>query len=252
VSVRLSFAHLNRRFPGPPPTLALEDISFVVEPASFTAMVGPSGCGKSTLLHIAAGLDSQYDGTFERVPEGAKVACLFQSPRLLPWLTARRNVTFILESCGWNRGAALARAEEVLELVGLGAFHDRFPSQLSGGMQQRVSLARALAVEPAVLLMDEPFAALDELTARRMREELLQICAANELTVLFVTHNIYEACYLADRVLVMSAHPGTIVADVPIGIGRPRVYSDPRLAEFADHVYSFIQDGTAPAVYDGD
>ena len=245
MSVKLSFTDVSRHFTGEETTVALEKVSLELEQGSFTAIIGPSGCGKSTLLHIAAGLDTQYEGTFIRSPEDAKVACLFQSPRLLPWMSAYDNVLFILKSCGWNHDDASKQASGMLDMVGLTRFHDRFPTQLSGGMQQRVALARALAVEPGVLLMDEPFAALDELTARRLREELIQLCHPQERTIMFVTHNIFEACYLADRVVVMSAHPGTIKTEIPIDIERPREFDDVRISEYCSEVYGYIEDGWA-------
>src|SRR5262249_2361431 len=150
-------------------------ISLDVTPGSLTAIVGPSGCGKTTLLNIAAGLDTGYRGTFKLDPSDAVAAYLFQSPRLMPWLTASRNVAFVLEGRGVPKAEARARAEDMLRLVGLDPVGERFPAQLSGGMQQRVALARALAVKPALLLMDEPFASLDELTARRLRQELAEL-----------------------------------------------------------------------------
>jgi NitT/TauT family transport system ATP-binding protein len=246
MSARLVFRGVSRVFRnGRDTSVALSGLDLTLEPGSFTAVVGPSGGGKTTLLHIAAGLDTQYTGEFKREPATATLACLFQQPRLLPWHNARDNVAFVLETRGVAKGAARARADELLALVGLTPAAARFPSQLSGGMQQRVALARALAVDPDLLLMDEPFSALDELTAARLREELLALCAKKARTILFITHDIAEACYLAERVVVMSAHPGRVVADVTIDLPRPRRPDDPRLTEYAARVLSFIDNGLA-------
>jgi NitT/TauT family transport system ATP-binding protein len=247
MTARLVFRNIGRTFQaGRETTVAVRGINLSFERGSFTAMVGPSGCGKSTLLNIAAGLDTEYEGSFAREPADATLACLFQQPRLLLWLSARNNVAFVLEARGVAKRDARRRANEMLDLVGLSAGADKFPAQLSGGMQQRVSLARALAVNPDLLLMDEPFSALDELTAAHLREELVSLCAQKKRTVLFVTHNIHEACYLAERVIVLSAHPGTVVTEVIVDVPRPRGIDDPRLVEFAAHVRGFI-DRSEPA-----
>jgi NitT/TauT family transport system ATP-binding protein len=241
MTARLVFRNVGRTFrAGRDTTVAVRNVNLSLEPGSFTAMVGRSGCGKSTLLNIAAGLDAGYEGYFTREPADTRLACLFQQPRLLMWLSARDNVAFVLEGRGIARREARRRAEEMLGLVGLGADAGRFPAQLSGGMRQRVALARALAVDPGLLLMDEPFSMLDELTAALLREELAALCAHKARTVLFVTHNIHEACYLAERVVVMSPHPGTVVAEVLVGVPRPRRPDDPRLAECAARVRRFI------------
>jgi NitT/TauT family transport system ATP-binding protein len=247
MSARLVFHNIGRTFrAGRHATVAVKGVNLSLERGSFTAMVGRSGCGKSTLLHIAAGLDTGYEGSFAREPATATLACLFQQPRLLPWQSARNNVAFVLEARGLGKREARRRADEMIDLVGLSAAAGKFPAQLSGGMQQRVSLARALAVDPNLLLLDEPFSALDELTATRLRGELVGLCAEKERTVLFATHNIQEACYLADRIIVLSAHPGTVVADVSVDVPRPRHIDDPRLVEIATHVRSLI-DRNAPS-----
>lgn len=222
-------------------TVALDGVSLEVAQKQFTALVGPSGCGKSTLLHIAAGLDTQFQGSMTSPdPElTERRACVFQAPRLLPWLTAQENVEFVLRDRPREQAAQAAR--HCIELVGLHGFENRFPSQLSGGMQQRVSLARALAINPSVLLMDEPFSALDEITARRLRIELLRIHAAEPHTVLFVTHNVTEAAYLADRIIVMSARPGRIIADINVGIPYPRDYESPEVAAVARDIVRHLK-----------
>jgi NitT/TauT family transport system ATP-binding protein len=222
---------------------ALGGVTLTAPGRTLTAIVGPSGCGKSTLLHIAAGLDSQYSGDVI-LPAGTGVrgmAYVFQTPRLLPWLTSAQNVSFVLEERGQSARAAGAAARRALGMVGLAGFEDRFPGQLSGGMQQRVALARALATEPDVLLMDEPFGSLDEITARRLRAELLRLHEASPHTVLFVTHNVTEAAFLADRVAVMSARPGRIVAEVPVDLPHPRDYDDPAVTAVAREITRLLR-----------
>ena len=242
MSARLHFTGLSRRFQvGDEETTALESISLDIEPGSFVALVGPSGCGKSTLLHIAAGLDTGFTGNFTREPARARLACLFQQPRLLPWKTVSDNVRFVLESHSMPPGEIGETVGRVLSMVDLAEVAERFPAQLSGGMQQRTALARALAVDPDVLLMDEPFSALDELTATAMRREVARIFAEKSRTVLLVTHNIMEACFLADRIVVMSRRPGRITADVSVDLASPRRLSDPGLSALADRVLSFIE-----------
>lgn len=245
MSAELAFEEVSRTFHTSKRAVdALRDVSMSIPAGSFTAVVGASGCGKSTLLNIAAGLDSQYTGRFACRPADAGVAYLFQQPRLLPWLNARRNVALVLESHGMSKREARARADATLVLVGLEGFEDHYPGLLSGGMQQRVSLARALVVDPAVMLMDEPFSALDELTARRLRGELVALYEAAPRTVLFVTHNILEASFLADRVVVMGTSPGRIVGEVHIDMSRPRDIDDPALAIHAKRVTVLIgEDG---------
>jgi ABC-type nitrate/sulfonate/bicarbonate transport system ATPase subunit len=235
----VAFQDVQKWFPTPNGQLqALAGVSFSAPGRALTAIVGPSGCGKSTLLHIAAGLDTQYTGTVT-LPAGVDargMAYVFQAPRLLPWLTAAQNVSFVLEERGQSGREAAQAARRALAMVGLVGFEDRFPSQLSGGMQQRVALARALATEPRVLLMDEPFGSLDEITARRLRAELLRLHEANPQTVLFVTHNVTEAAFLADRVVVMSARPGRIVAEIPVNLPHPRDYDDPAITAVAREI----------------
>jgi NitT/TauT family transport system ATP-binding protein len=246
MTARLVFDDLGRSFgQGAATVPVLAGINLVLEPGSFTALVGPSGCGKSTLLHIAAGLDTQYRGRFARTPANSVTACLFQQPRLLPWLTARKNIAFVLESHGVGRAEVDRRTAEMLALVGLSGAADRFPSELSGGMQQRTALARALAVDPDFLLMDEPFSALDELTAAQLREEVLALDAQKDRTILFVTHNVREACTLADRIIVLNRRPGTIVADLAVDLPKPRAPDSRPLVELAERVLGFIGGNSA-------
>jgi ABC-type nitrate/sulfonate/bicarbonate transport system ATPase subunit len=219
---------------------ALSGVNLAIAPNTFTALVGPSGCGKTTLLHIIAGLDTEYEGEFASRAAAGDVAFLFQEPRLLPWLSAQANLAFIQEARGVPRKQAMATAKQFLDLVGLSGFERQFPSQLSGGMQQRVAMARALMVNPAIMLMDEPFASLDELTARRLRMELLRLYQENPHTVIFVTHNVTEAAYLADRVIVLGRNPGSIVADISVDLPRPRDYDGPEVAKVARAIIAHL------------
>jgi NitT/TauT family transport system ATP-binding protein len=206
---------------------ALSQISLRIHAGQFVSIVGPSGCGKSTFLNIVDGL---IDPTGGEIRVGGKTvtgpgrdrAMVFQDSSLLPWFSVTRNVMFGLECQGMDKKEARQRAQAFIDMVGLAGFEQHYPHELSGGMQQRVNLARALAVDPDLLLMDEPFAALDPQTREMMQGELLRIWEAAEKTVLFITHAISEAIYLSDRVLVMSARPGEIIADIPIEISRPR------------------------------
>jgi NitT/TauT family transport system ATP-binding protein len=216
---------------------ALDNVSLHVASGEFVTILGPSGCGKSTLLNILSGLDTQFTGRIslegDPVTVGAhgrtRIAYLFQEPRLLPWRTVRGNVELALSAAGIPNSEWGDRCDRWIDLVGLKGFADFYPLQLSGGMQQRTAIARAFAVEPDILLMDEPFSALDELTARRMREELLTLWEADRHTVVFVTHNSLEAVYLSDRILIMNRGPSSRVCDeVSLShLSRPRSYDDP-------------------------
>jgi NitT/TauT family transport system ATP-binding protein len=210
--------------------VALRDVSLVVGEGEFVSVIGPSGCGKSTLLRLIAGLIGPSAGTITIAGEPPaqararrELGFVFQEPTLLPWRTALENVTLLLEVA--RRGSAAQRRQrglELLGLVGLAEFADARPAKLSGGMQRRVGIARALALDPKILLMDEPFGALDEITRQRMNMELLNVWAQRATTALLVTHNVGEAVFLSDRVLVMAADPGRMIAEVPIDLPRPR------------------------------
>lgn len=206
---------------------ALEDITLEVGEGEFVSLVGPSGCGKSTLLKILAGLISPTNGQIllrGKLAEGPQsdIGVVFQEATLLPWLTVLRNVLVPADVAGIPRARLQQRALELLDLVGLGGFHNKYPNELSGGMQQRVAICRALLRHPAILLMDEPFGALDALTRDRMNIELLRIWQAERNTVFFVTHSIPEAVTLSDRVVVMSPRPGKVLDVMNIDLPRPR------------------------------
>ncbi len=209
---------------------ALEDISMSVGVGRFVVIVGPSGCGKTSLLMMLAGLRAQSEGKvlcYGRPipdPDPQRVGVIFQEASLFPWLSALDNIEFPLSLRGAPREERRRRAEAMLTLVGLDGFGARYPHELSGGMKQRVSIARGLVQDPPVLLMDEPFAALDEQTRMTMGHELLRIWNTTRKTVVFVTHSLTEAVYLADEVLVMSARPGRIIDRIPIPLPRPRTY----------------------------
>lgn len=206
---------------------ALAEVTTQIHAGEFVSVVGPSGCGKSTLLRIAAGLVRPSTGFARlggRVVDGTQtdIGIVFQSPVLLPWKRAIDNILFQIEMRGLSRREHVGRARALIELVGLTGFEDKYPSELSGGMQHRVSLCRALIHDPQVLLMDEPFASLDAMTRDQMNIELLQIRQESRKTILFVTHSIAEAVFLSNRVLVMSPRPGRIVVDVPIELDEER------------------------------
>lgn len=215
---------------------ALDGASCSVAAGEFVCILGPSGCGKSTLLNILSGLDSDYEGSAEihgrpvreQIRAGVRIGYVFQEPRLMPWRTVRQNIEFALAAGRLPASQWRASIDRALALVELSDFGDFYPLQLSGGMQQRASIARAFAIEPDILLMDEPFSALDELTARRLRQQLLTIWGAYRSTVLFVTHNAFEATYLSDRILMMVKGPGgKFCNEIDMtSLGRPRSYED--------------------------
>jgi NitT/TauT family transport system ATP-binding protein len=211
---------------------ALDQVSLEVPPGEFTCLIGASGCGKSTLLSLVAGLEQPTSG--EVSTGGAKVAFMFQEPALFPWLTAAGNVGLALRARG--QAERRQRTAELLETVRLTGFGGKRPHQLSGGMRQRVALARALAQDADVLLMDEPFGALDAMTRDVLHDELDRICGGRALTVLFVTHNVREAVRLGDRVIVLSSRPGRVIAEFDVPIERPRRIDSAPVAELAAQV----------------
>ena len=231
--MQISVQHLTHTFPSKPPRQALADLSFEVAAGQFAAIVGPSGCGKSTLLRLAAGLLKPTDGQLlldgsppSQAARGRRIAWMAQSPALLPWLTAHANAALALRFHRRDRPPRLS-PEEALRLVGLSDAGGAHPFTLSGGMQQRLALARTLTLDADLWLMDEPFSSLDELTREQLSTELLSLWQPLRPTVLWVTHNIYEALRLADRVLVLSPRPAHLLADLPVLLPRPRRENDP-------------------------
>ena len=233
-----------------------EDISFEVNPSEFISLVGPSGCGKTTFLRILDGLIPHDDGEIlldgkTIIKPGPDKGFVFQDSSLLPWRTVMDNIILGLELQGVDKREARKKAERYVALVGLAGFEQHYPHELSGGMQQRVNLARALIVDPQVLLMDEPFASLDAQTREIMQAELLKMWNQTKKTVIFVTHQIEEAIFLADRVVVFSARPARIREIVKVGIPRPRSLNVKRTKEFldlADRVWGIIQDEVLKAM----
>ena len=226
---------------GPSATPALDRVSLDVAPGEFVCLIGASGCGKSTLLTLVAGLDTPTSGQVSTGSAGERgggrgVAMMFQEAGLFPWLTASGNVELALRAQGVPRAQRRQRAAELLEAVHLGGFGGKRPHELSGGMRQRVSLARALAQDADVLLMDEPFGALDAMTRDLLHEELDRICRERALTVLFVTHNVREAVRLGDRVAVLSSRPGRVIDEFAVSIQRPRRLDSVPVAELAGKI----------------
>jgi len=212
------------------PVRALDGISLAIPEGRFVSLVGPSGCGKSTLLQILAGLvpmsegDVRIDDQQMTAPRPDKIAVVFQDATLMPWKTALANVLFPLELQGVAADDRRRRAHDMLDLVGLADFRDRYPHELSGGMKQRVAIARGLAQNPRIMLMDEPFGSLDEQTRTKMGHELLEIWRKTGKTVFFITHSLTEALFLSDVVLVMSHRPGRILEEIEVELPRPRTY----------------------------
>jgi NitT/TauT family transport system ATP-binding protein len=226
-------------FSGRQSVTAIQDVSLDVTRGEFLALLGPSGCGKSTLLRLVAGLIQPTAGVMEVLGTSPVIAqkrrdigFVFQDAALLPWRTALENVALPLEVSQEDPGNARAKCEEMLDFMGLGARKHAYPHELSGGMRQRVSIARALVSNPKILLMDEPFAALDEITRDRLNEELRRIWKQTGVTILFVTHGIYEAAYLGQRVLMLAANPGRIREIVPVKLAEDRTLSIRESGEF--------------------
>jgi sulfonate transport system ATP-binding protein len=222
----------------------IDRVAFTLKAGEVVSLVGPSGCGKSTLLRIIAGLDAHYSGAVRVNGEGPRlhsreVGFIFQEPRLLPWLSVADNVGFDLGRGGGRH----PRVRELLAEVGLADFADAYPKQLSGGMAQRAAIARGLFTQPSLLLLDEPFSAVDAFTRMRLQDLLLSIAARHGTTLLLVTHDVNEAVYLSDRVHVFASNPGRISGEIAIDIPRPRVRSDARLAQREGEVLSLLNGG---------
>jgi NitT/TauT family transport system ATP-binding protein len=250
----IELAHVSKRFDGGPghTAAALDDITLTVGAGEFVSLIGPSGSGKSTLLRIIGDLIAPTEGRVRvnaKSPHDARLSrdygIVFQSPVLYDWRTVRRNVELPLEVMGLSREERTGRAEKMLALVGLQQFSTYYPWQLSGGMQQRVSIARALSFSPPILLMDEPFGALDELTRERMNQELLAIWSQTHNTVVFVTHSIPEAVFLSTRVVVLSPRPGRIEQIVEVDLPHPRTAAtreDPRFFTLVTRVREALRE----------
>jgi NitT/TauT family transport system ATP-binding protein len=221
---------------------ALDRVSIEVTPGEFVCLVGASGCGKSTLLSLIAGLDRPTSGTIERA---GPTALMFQEAALFPWLTVARNVELALQLRQVARSERRRRVAELLEMVHLGGFAGRRPHELSGGMRQRVALARALAQDASILLMDEPFGALDAITRDLLHDELERLWRDSGLTVVFVTHNVREAVRLGDRVVLLSSRPGRVAADFTVSVGRPRRIESPEVAELAGRILDRLRQEVA-------
>jgi sulfonate transport system ATP-binding protein len=223
---------LGKRFGAGP--LVLDDVNLSIETGEFVCLLGASGCGKSTLLNLIAGLDRPTTGSIDVPAEGAAV--MFQESALMPWLTARQNVELALRLRGVSRPARRGEALELLDVVNLADAAEKRPHELSGGMRQRVALARALAQDRPVLLMDEPFAALDAITRDLLHEELERVWRRTGRTIVFVTHNVREAARLADRIVLLTSRPGRVAAEFPVAIDRPRRIESPAVSELAREV----------------
>jgi NitT/TauT family transport system ATP-binding protein len=219
----ISLSHIRKEFANG--TVALEDLSMEVAEGEFLSLLGPSGCGKSTALRLIANLADVSAGSITWPSGGSArsdIGFVFQEPTLMPWASVTDNVYLPLKLRGLSKSEALPKIMETLELVGLADFAKVYPRELSGGMKMRVSVARALVTEPKLLLMDEPFAALDEITRFRLNDDLLKLRQAKDVTVIFVTHSVYESVYLSSRIIVMAARPGRVVADLAVGAPYPR------------------------------
>jgi NitT/TauT family transport system ATP-binding protein len=227
--------------------VALKDIDLTVNAGEFVCLLGPSGCGKSTLLNAIAGFalpsagEINAFGQVVREP-GPERGMVFQEYALFPWMSVARNIAFGLDIKGWPKAKIKARVDSLLEMLRLTEFRDRYPKDLSGGMRQRVAIARVLALDPPIMLMDEPFGALDALTRRSLQDELLRIWQATGKTIIFVTHSIEESIYLADRVVVMTYRPGTIKADIPLDLLRPRDTNAPEFNHLKRQIADMVME----------
>jgi NitT/TauT family transport system ATP-binding protein len=238
--------------------VAIEDVSLAIQAGEFISLLGPSGCGKSTILRLIAALSSPTRGQIHRAWQspgnGAlqriqPLGCVFQEPTLMPWTTVWRNVYLPLRLAGVSRRAASAEVAEALELVGLTAFAAAYPRELSGGMKMRASIARALVTHPRLLLLDEPFAALDEITRNRLNDDLLTLWRQRRFSALFITHSVFESIYLSNRVLVMSPRPGRIVDEIAVNLPEPRTAdtrTTPAYLELCGRVSHSLQKACRP------
>ena len=249
---QLNITHLTKRFASPGrEVIAVENVDLKINRGEFICLIGASGCGKSTLLRIIAGFEKATTGSVEVfghaiTDPGPDRGMVFQDYGLFPWLSTRDNIAFGPRHAGRPRPEIEETTAKFMEMVGLTSFADSYPHQLSGGMKQRVAIARVLANDTDILLMDEPFGALDALTRAKLQEELLDLWKRTRLTVIFVTHSVEEALVLADRVLVMGAGPGRIVADFSVDIERPRDVSSPAFNEIRREVTGRMTNNLSP------
>jgi NitT/TauT family transport system ATP-binding protein len=250
---------VSKRFDTPEgPLVAVDRISFTVAPGEFLAVIGPSGCGKSTLFNMIGGLLEDYDGRITVAGEKvrgphAAIGMVFQEESTFPWRTVIENVAFPLEIAGQAKAARREQAKKFIKLVGLDGFENRYPSELSGGMRQRVSMARTLASQPKIMLMDEPFAALDEQTRLLLGDKVLQIQQQLKQTTLLITHNITEAVQLADRILVMTYRPGQLKRMVEIKLPRPRsseIVSSEAFGRYVAQIWSDLREEASRGMLD--
>lgn len=242
----IKIENLSMKYPnknGGEPVTALQNVNLDIKQGEFISLLGPSGCGKTTLLRIIADLLQPTEGkitvrgeTPRDIRLKKKYGIVFQNPVLYDWRTIRRNICMPMELMGMKKSERTKQVTKMLDLVGLQEFGKRYPYELSGGMQQRVGIARALAIDPEILLMDEPFSALDEFTREKLHVDLLKIWRKTHKTVIFVTHNISEAVFLSDRVVVLSPHPGRVSAVIDINIPRPRDMDSKQTTEFYDYI----------------
>ena len=245
----IELRHITKNYPNSntAQTNALEDINLTVSDGEFVSVLGPSGCGKSTLLEITAGLLQQSSGEVVldgRAQSGTSrdIGVVFQDSALFPWRSIRKNIEFGLEVAGVSRAERRERAEETIALVGLKGFEDKYPHQLSGGMRQRAGLARTLVADPSVILMDEPFSAVDHLTRLTLQDEIVRIWEQQKKTVFFITHDVAEAVYLATRVVLLSPRPGRIQQIFNVPFKRPRNRSDAEMQSIVERIYRAIND----------
>lgn len=249
--------NLGKTFPGQrgrPPFEALRGVSFDVAEGEFVSIIGPSGCGKTTLLRMIHGLEPASEGVVyaagrQVAAPSTSSAMIFQQFNLFPWLTVRKNVAFGLEVAKRPEAECAELADHFVKLVGLSGFADHYPHELSGGMQQRVGIARALALDPKVLLMDEPFGALDAITREQLQREIADILAQSKKTVVFITHNMDEAIFFSDRILVMGVRPGRVLEEVRVDLPHPReadaVRASRQFATLREHLWSLLSGVTA-------
>lgn len=245
---KLEARHVRKEFgTGEQKVLAIQDVDFAVQQNEFCVIVGPSGCGKSTLLYLVAGFEKPTSG--EILLNGRRIegpgpdrGFVFQEFALYPWKTVLGNVSFGLEIQGVEKKEARRRAEEYVKIIGLSGFENAYPHTLSGGMKQRVGIARALAYDPEILLMDEPFGSLDAQTKKLMQTELLRVWAKTRKTVLYVTHSVVEATYLADRVVVLTARPSKVKGIVEVDLPRPRSYTDDQYLDARERILGLLDE----------